>query len=106
MRSFCTSSTFFTALGSDDTGRGIPLYLYRPLTENYEPSRVERVDKLFCEFTQEYADCRMLDLTKSKLYNDTPSTHGIFQNDGIHYLPEAHRYFAERQWEDIFGIKG
>ena len=48
----------------------------------------------------------MLDLTKSGLYNDTPSTHCIFQDDGIHYLPEAHRYFAERQWEDIFGIKG
>ena len=58
------------------------------------------------EFLRRGADCRMLDLTKSGLYNDTPSTHGIFQDDGIHYLPEAHRYFAERQWEDLFGNKG
>ena len=97
---------FFTALGSDETGRGIPLYLYRPLTENYEPSRVEKLYKLFCEFTDSYSDCRMIDLKASSLYNDTPRTHGIFLDDGIHYRPEAHRYFAERQWEDIFDSKG
>ncbi|MBQ8508440.1 MAG: hypothetical protein IJ493_00860 [Clostridia bacterium] len=93
---------FFTALGSDQTGKGIPLYLYRPLTENYEPNRLEKMSALFDGFASTYADCRILDLRESGLYNDTPKTHGIFQNDGIHYTPDAHRWFAERQWNDIF----
>ena len=93
---------FFTALGSDKTGRNIPLYLNRPLSENYEPSRIERMIAILEGFTKKYADCRLLDLRESTLYDDTPKTHGIFQSDGVHYTPEAHRWFAERQWRDLF----
>ena len=53
-------------------------------------------------FTAKYADCRLLDLRESPLYDDTPKTHGIFQGDGVHYTSAAHRWFAERQWRDLF----
>ncbi len=92
----------FTALGSDQSGKNIPLYLYRPLSEDYEPSRLERINDIFEGFTKKYADCRIIDLRETPLYNDTPRTHGIFQKDGLHYLPEAHRKFAEKQWNDLF----
>ena len=93
---------FFTALGSDKTGKNIPLYLYRPLTEWYPAERTAKISAIFDGFTKKYSDCRILDLRESELWNDTPKTHGVFQNDGGHYLPEAHRWFAERQWSDIF----
>lgn len=92
----------FTALGSDKTGKNIPLYLYRPLSDNYEPSRLVRMIDIFEGFRDAYADCRILDLRESPLYNDTPKTHGIFADDGVHYTPEANRFFADRQWRDIF----
>ena len=93
---------FFTALGSDKTGKNVPLYLYRPLTEWYPAERTAKISAIFDGFTKKYSDCRILDLRESELWNDTPKTHGVFQNDGGHYLPEAHRWFAERQWSDIF----
>ena len=94
---------FFTALGSDESGAGIPLYLYRPLCETLPPERTKKLSELFDTFTGRYADCRIMDARESGFYDDTPKTHGIFQPDGGHYLPEVHRYFAERQWKDIFG---
>lgn len=94
---------FFTALGSNEHGDNIPLYLYRPLSENYEPNRIVKLNDIFDGFAKEYDDCRILDLRDSALYNDTPHTHGIFQDDGIHYKPESHHWFAERQWKDVFG---
>ncbi len=93
---------FFTALGSDKTGKNVPLYLYRPLTEGYEQSRLDRMNDIFEGFTNTYENCKILDLRESSLYNDTPKTHGIFQSDGIHYTAEAQRWFAERQWSDLF----
>ena len=93
---------FFTALGSDKTGRGIPLYLYRPLCENYAPGRAERLSELFDSLAGSYSDCKVLDLKSSPLWNDTPKTHGIFQSDCVHYTPEAHRWFADEQWRLIF----
>lgn len=92
---------FFTALGSDESGAGIPLYLYRPLCETLPPERTKKLSELFDTFTGRYADCRIMDARESGFYDDTPKTHGIFQPDGGHYLPEVHRYFAERQWKDI-----
>lgn len=92
----------FTALGSNAVGTGIPFYLYRPLTENYEPSRISRMNDIFEKFKESLADCRIIDLRETELYTDTPKTHGIFQEDGIHYLPTAHRSFAEWQWNDLF----
>ena len=93
----------FTALGSNAVGTGIPFYLYRPLTENYEQSRIERMNGIFEGFRDSLADCRILDLRQTDLYTDEPQTHGIFQPDGIHYIPEAHHKFAEIQWNDLFG---
>lgn len=94
---------FFTALGGGKTGKGVPLYLYRALSENYEASRVERMNGILDGFTKAYEDCRIMDLRESELWNDTPKTHGIFKNDGVHYTPEANRWFAKKQWSDIFG---
>lgn len=94
---------FFTALGSDEKGVGVPLYLYRPLSEDYSADRVKKLSDLFDSFTRYYADCRVIDPRDGGLYTDTPKTHGIFKDDGVHYLPEVHRYFAERQWNDLFG---
>lgn len=94
---------FFTALGSDKTGRGVPLYLYRALSENFEASRVARMNEIFDGFTKKYADCRIIDPSLTSLYDDTPRTHGIFMNDGVHYTETVHRYFADRQWDDLFG---
>lgn len=93
----------FTALGSDKTGKNIPFYLYRALTENYESSRIERMNAVLDGFRDSLANCRIMDPRESELYNDTPKTHGIFMADGIHYTPETNRYFTERQWKDIFG---
>lgn len=95
----------FTALGGGKTGHGIPLYLYRALSENFEASRVERMNGILDSFTDAYEDCRIIDLRETALYDGTPRTHGIFRDDGIHYTEEAHRYFAEKQWCDIFGDK-
>ena len=95
---------FFTALGSNKTGKGVPLYLYRALCENFEQSRVDRMNEILEGFTHKYEDCRMIDLRESALWNDTPKTHGIFKSDCVHYTPEAHHWFAEKQWEDLFGI--
>ncbi len=94
---------FFTALGSNAVGTGIPFYLYRALSENFEPSRVERMNSILEGFEKNLADCRMIDLRKTSIYTDEPRTHGIFAEDGVHYLPEAHYEFAKIQWEDIFG---
>lgn len=94
---------FFTALGSDENGTGITLYLYRPLCETLPADRTKKLSDLFDTFTKSYADCRMMDARESGFYDGAPRTHGIFQPDGGHYLPEVHRYFAERQWKDIFG---
>ncbi len=94
---------FFTALGSDDTGSRIPLYLYRPLCELFPADRLERLSSLFDRFADILSDCRVLDLRKSPLWTDAPMSHGIFQKDNGHYTPEAHRWFAERQWQDLFG---
>ncbi|MBQ8552388.1 MAG: hypothetical protein IJ428_06205 [Clostridia bacterium] len=94
----------FTALGSDKTGRGIPFYLYRALSENYEPSRVERLNGIFDGFRESFADCRIIDLKETELYTDEPKLHGIFLPDGVHYTPEAHRAFADRQWQDVFAV--
>ena len=93
----------FTALGSDKTGKGIPFYLYRALSENYEASRVDRMNAILDGFADTLADCRILDLSKTELYDNTPKTHGIFMDDGVHYTPKAHRKFAELAWNDIFG---
>jgi len=93
---------FFTALGSNASGKGVPLYLYRALTGNYPEDRLARVNTVLDGFTASLADCRVLDLRESALYDDTPKTHGIFMDDGIHYTPAAHRWFAERQWKDVF----
>ncbi len=93
----------FTALGSDKTGKNIPFYLYRAITDNYEPSRLDRMNEILDGFRDSLADCRIIDARESELYNDTPKTHGIFMPDGIHYTPEANRYFTECQWKDIFG---
>jgi len=94
---------FFTALGSGKTGKAVPLYLYRALSENFEASRVERMNDILDGFTKAYEDCRMIDLRETEYYNDTPKTHGIFYPDGVHYTDEVHRYFAKRQWDDLFG---
>ena len=97
---------FFTALGSDKSGKNIPLRLYRPLADGvYLDERRVRMDKmadLLDSFTGKYPDCKVLDLRNSPLYNDTPKTHGIFQNDGIHYTGESQRWFADCQWNEIF----
>lgn len=95
----------FTALGSDASGKGVPLYLYRALSENFEPSRVERMNSILDGFASNLSDCRIIDLRGTELYNDTPRTHGIFLPDGVHYTPEAHHKFAERQWSDLFGLE-
>ncbi len=94
---------FFTALGSDKTGKNVPLYLYRALSENFEASRVERMNGIFDEFAKTYADCRIIDLRESGHYTDEPKLHGIFKPDGVHYTSEAHRFFADIQWKDVFG---
>ena len=93
----------FTALGSNPVGTGIPFYLYRPLTENYEPNRIVRMNDIFEGFKSSLADCQIIDLRETELYTDEKGTHGIFQPDGIHYTPEAHYEFAKRQWNDLFG---
>ncbi len=93
---------FFTALGSDANGTGIPLYLYKPLSENIEYSRIEKMRKIFEGFKNLYDNCKIIDLKKTELYNDTPHTHGIFLPDGIHYTPEAHEKFSQIQWNDLF----
>ena len=95
---------FFTALGGGKTGHGVPLYLYRALSENFEAGRVERMNGILEEFTKLYEDCRMIDLRDTDIYNDTPKTHGIFKPDGVHYTEDVHRYIAERQWNDIFNL--
>ena len=94
---------FFTALGSDATGKGIPFYLYQPLTENFQKERIDCMNVIFDKFRHTLSDCRIIDLRKTELYNDTPRLHGVFAEDGIHFLPEAHYEFAKRQWADIFG---
>ena len=95
---------FFTALGSDQTGKNIPLYLYRPLCDVDDKESPEILRAIFEKFTREYDDCRMIDLTKTSFYEaDTPH-HGIFRKeDNVHYRPEIQRYFAELQWNDLFG---
>ncbi len=93
----------FTALGSDKTGKGIPFYLYRALSENFDAGRVERINAVFDEFSETLSDCRIIDLKKSGLYTDEDKLHGIFLPDGIHCTPEAHRYFADYQWNALFG---
>ncbi len=93
----------FTALGSNAVGTGIPFYLYRALSENFEPSRVERMNAILDGFVNTLADCRMIDLRETAVYTDEPRTHGIFADDGVHYLPKAHYEFAKIQWTDIFG---
>lgn len=92
----------FTALGSDKTGKNIPFYLYRALSENYEPSRLDRMNVILDGFRDSLADCRIIDPRESSLYDDTPKTHGIFLPDGVHYTPETNSYFADCQWKDIF----
>lgn len=98
---------FFTALGSDKSGKNIPLRLYRPLADGvYLDERRVRMDKmseLFDRFTKKYSDCAVYDLSESPLWNDTPKIHGIYQNDGIHYNCDAHRWFAKKQWNELFG---
>lgn len=94
---------FFTALGGGKEGKNIPFYLYRPLSENYNADRVAKLSEIFDGFTKKYSDCRILDLKNSPLWNDTPKTHGIFQPDGVHYISEAQRWFAQCQWNDLFG---
>lgn len=91
----------FTALGSDKVGTGIPLYLYRPLTESFEASRLTKMSEIFDGFTKYLADCKIIDLRETELYTDEPRMHGIF-HDGIHYTAEAQYRFAEIQWNDLF----
>ncbi len=95
----------FTALGSDKTGKNIPFYLYRALSENFDAGRLERINGVFDDFAENLADCRIIDLKETELYTDEDKLHGIFLPDGIHYSPKAHRYFAECQWDDVFGDK-
>lgn len=94
---------FFTALGSGKDGKNIPLRLYRPLCENFEPIRIEKIAKLFDSFADTLSDCKVIDLTKTHLWNNTPITHGIFLEDGMHYTPKAHFEFAKYQWSELFG---
>ncbi len=93
---------FFTALGSGKDGKNIPLRLYRPLSENFEPSRVQKMAEIFQSFSGSLSDCKIIDLTKTDLWNNTPRTHGIFKEDGIHYLPEVHFELAKYQWQELF----
>lgn len=94
---------FFTALGSGVSGKGVPFYLYRALSENFEPSRIERMNGILDSFKENLENCSIIDLRDTALYDDTPKTHGIFADDGVHYLPEAHYEFAKQQWKDVFG---
>lgn len=94
---------FFTALGSNANGTGIPLYLYRALSDNFQAERIERMNAILESFVNCLDDCRMIDLRKTSLYNDTPKTHGIFADDGVHYLAKTNYEFAKWQWRDIFG---
>ena len=95
----------FTALGSNRSGDNVPLYLYRPLCETIQDSRREHINGLFEYFSRVYSDCKIIDLRDSSLFDDTPYSHGIFLPDLIHYTPEAHRYFAEYQWNKLFGAE-
>lgn len=94
---------FFTALGSDENGTGIPLYLYRPLCETLPADRTKKLSDLFDTFTKSYADCRMMDARESGSMTAPRGRTASSSRTAGHYLPEVHRYFAERQWKDIFG---
>ncbi len=94
---------FFTALGSTKDGKGIPFYLYKPLTENFSAERNARMNEIMINFTKKLDNCKIIDVSKTEHYNDTPITHGIFRDDGIHYLPKVHYEFAKYQWAELFG---
>lgn len=93
---------FFTALGGDKNGKNIPFYLYRPLSEFYPAENAKKLSDIFDNFTERFDDCHIIDLRNSPLWNDTPKTHGVFQADGVHYIGEAHRWFAQYQWNRLF----
>lgn len=99
---------FFTALGSDKTGKNVPLRLYRPLTEAIgkvpiPKDRTDRINEIFEGFTKKYSNCKIIDLRETALWTDEAPRHGIFRFDGIHYTPEAHFEFAKYQWRELFG---
>ncbi len=93
---------FFTALGSGKTGKSIPFYLYRPLSEVCRQEDLDRMSEIFEDFTHTYESCKILDLRTAPFYDDTPRTHGIFEKDGMHYSPQSQLWFAMQQWSDIF----
>lgn len=91
---------FCTALGSDRQGSGIPIYLYRAFCERYGMDRIQKINEIFNNMTKEYEKCKVLDLEESGMYLPEPVTKGIFLKDGVHYTPEAHKWFALQQWND------
>lgn len=86
----------------DALGTNYPLYLYRPLSDVYEkPEEVKKMNGIFEQFCQERENTKILDISKSDLWKGFEKNHGIFQEDGIHYSPEAHQWFARQQFEDL-----
>lgn len=79
-----------------------PIWLYQPLSEYYHnPEGVNAITELFEAFVNTGDDFHMMDLRQSALWNPMRPDKGIFQEDLVHYLPEAHRFFAQKQMEEL-----
>lgn len=89
-------------------GMTYPLYLYRPLSkfEGYQDQEdVERLEKVFERFARERKNTKILDAGKALgQMEKTLSVREIFMEDGVHYKPVVHEWFAKQQFEDVFSL--
>ena len=86
-------------------GEPCPIYLYRPLSDVYlNPSGVEALTQVFYQLMEEDKTIHMIDLTLSPLWDPARLDKGIFTGDYVHYHSQTHKWFAEYQWKEIFGM--
>lgn len=85
----------------DALGMEYPLFLYRPLSDVYnDPDSVRRITEFFRRAEDACENVHLLDLRQSEFWVPDHIDHGIFNpEDHVHYLPCAHKWFAQQQWE-------
>ncbi len=93
---------FFTALGSDKWGKGIPFYYYKPVSDCYGELAKETLDKVLSRIAASYDIGKVIDSTKLPIYHNRDYMHGIFRCDGLHYHHETQEYFCDIFWDDLF----
>ncbi|MBP8989459.1 MAG: hypothetical protein KBG64_04480 [Clostridia bacterium] len=84
-------------------GQDFVIYLYRPLSEVYQnPEGLKVMTDILNDFTKDAAHYQWIDLSKSELYDERLQNKGIFQDDGVHYHCEAHKWFAKTFFDHLF----